>query len=122
MTIVGRAHAGGPVDDLRLTSGTWATRPGQIVLEEVNGTAGRRRPDHVRGVARPSDADRRRTGRVGRQTARTGGCHPAQLAALTPPGTVPTSQMLYRFARAGTDAQVECRASADRRRGAHRDR
>jgi putative ABC transport system permease protein len=32
MTVVGRASPGGPVDDLTLTSGHWATQPGQAVL------------------------------------------------------------------------------------------
>jgi len=32
LDVVGRASPGGPVDDLTLTSGHWATQPGQIVL------------------------------------------------------------------------------------------
>src|SRR6516164_4144907 len=32
MTVVGRAAPGGPVDDLTLVSGHWATQPGQVVL------------------------------------------------------------------------------------------
>ena len=32
LTVVGRASPGGPVDDLTLQSGHWATRPGQVVL------------------------------------------------------------------------------------------
>ena len=32
LTVVGRASPGGPVDDLTLQSGHWATKPGQIVL------------------------------------------------------------------------------------------
>src|SRR5262249_61729224 len=32
LTLVGRSSAGGPVDDLTLTSGHWPTGPGQIVL------------------------------------------------------------------------------------------
>jgi putative ABC transport system permease protein len=32
LTVVGRASPGGPVDDLTLKSGHWATRPGQVVL------------------------------------------------------------------------------------------
>ncbi|MEI5525219.1 FtsX-like permease family protein [Streptomyces brasiliscabiei] len=32
LTVVGRQDAGGPVDEIDLTEGEWATRPGQIVL------------------------------------------------------------------------------------------
>ena len=32
LTLAGRAAPGGPVDDLTLQSGHWATRPGQLVL------------------------------------------------------------------------------------------
>jgi putative ABC transport system permease protein len=37
--VVGRASPGGPVDDLTLTSGHWATQPGQVVLTDVHGPA-----------------------------------------------------------------------------------
>jgi len=36
MTVVGRGDHDGPVDDLTLTAGRWATRPGEIVLTDAS--------------------------------------------------------------------------------------
>jgi putative ABC transport system permease protein len=105
LTVVGRADAGGPVDHVALVDGTWATRPGQIVLAE-GGTPLRLGaqltfPDlpgsptlTVVGVARSV------TGTAEAWVT------PAQAEALTAQGSTPTYEMLYRFRHAGTDAQV----------------
>ncbi|MDX6312450.1 MAG: putative transport system permease protein [Streptomyces sp.] len=105
LTVVGRADAGGPVDHVALVDGTWATRPGQIVLAE-GGTPLRLGaqltfPDlpgsptlTVVGVARSV------TGTAEAWVT------PAQAEALTAQGSTPTYEMLYRFRHAGTDALV----------------
>ncbi|MDX6346381.1 MAG: putative transport system permease protein [Streptomyces sp.] len=105
LTVVGRADAGGPVDHVALVDGTWATRPGQIVLAQ-GGTPLRLGaqltfPDlpgsptlTVVGVARSV------TGTAEAWVT------PAQAEALTAQGSTPTYEMLYRFRHAGTDAQV----------------
>ncbi|MFE0458214.1 ABC transporter permease [Kitasatospora sp. NPDC058965] len=100
MSLVGRADAGGPVDRVALLSGHWADGPGQLVASadysgvrltvgqklEVGGTE-----LTVVGVARSVSA-----------TA-DGWLTPDQAARLT--GTAGW-QLLYRFARAGTAAQL----------------
>ncbi|MCO6011711.1 ABC transporter permease [Actinoallomurus purpureus] len=105
MTIVGRATPGGPVDDIDLVAGRWATGPGQIVMNEggVPFDIGDQMtfPDlpggptlTIVGVAKSVGA------------SAEAWVSPAQLAALTAPGRTPAHQMLYRFARAATDAQI----------------
>ncbi|MEV0399248.1 FtsX-like permease family protein [Actinoallomurus sp. NPDC050550] len=105
MTVVGRADAGGSVDDIDIVGGRWITGPGQIVLNEggVPFDVGDRMtfPDlpggptlTVVGVAKSVGA------------SAEAWVSPAQLAALTAPGQTPAHQMLYRFGRAATDAQI----------------
>jgi putative ABC transport system permease protein len=105
LAFVGRADAGGPVDDLRITSGRWAAQPGEVVLTADNSPldVGDRMtfPDlpgaptlTVVGLARSmsDSADAWVT--------------PQQLAALAAPGSTVGYQMLYRFGSAGTDAEI----------------
>ncbi|MEU5595522.1 ABC transporter permease [Streptomyces sp. NPDC020298] len=105
LTVAGRTAAGGPVDRVTLTEGTWATRPGQIVLAvgTVPLSPGARLeiPDApgsptltVVGVARSV------TGTADAWVT------PAQAEALTGTGSAPSYEMLYRFRHAGTDAEV----------------
>ncbi|GAA4624869.1 hypothetical protein GCM10023196_026780 [Actinoallomurus vinaceus] len=111
MTIVGRAAPGGPVDDVDLAAGRWVTGPGQIVMNEggVPFDIGDQMtfPDlpggptlTVVGVAKSVGA------------SAEAWVSPAQLAALTAPGSTPAHQMLYRFTKAATDAQVAADRSA----------
>lgn len=111
MTIVGRPDTGGPVDDLRLTSGKWATGTNQIVLNSVNAPFDI--GDQMTFPDLPGSPTLTVVGLAASVTDSSDAwVSPAQLAALTAPGTVPASQMLYRFASADTDAQV----AADRAR------
>jgi putative ABC transport system permease protein len=107
LILVGRASPGGPVDDVTLTAGRWAQRPGEAVWSSgrngrpidvgahitVNGVPGSPRLTVV-GVA-TSVTD----------TAQAW-VAPAEIAALHAPGTPDVAQMLYRFVSAGTDAAV----------------
>ncbi|MFF1439783.1 FtsX-like permease family protein [Streptomyces sp. NPDC058295] len=105
VTVAGRADAGGGVDRVDLVSGTWLTGPGQIVVARgmlpVEPGARLTFPDApgsptltVVGVARSV------TGTADAWVT------PARAASLAAPGSAPTYEMLYRLARAGTDAQV----------------
>jgi putative ABC transport system permease protein len=107
MTVVGRASPGGPVDDLTLISGHWATRSGQVVLL----TDGQASPVGIgtQMIVSGVPGSPRLTV-VGRATSITRTAQawvaPAEIAALRAPGTPDVAQMLYRFASAGTTAEV----------------
>ena len=99
MTVVGRSSTGGPVDDLVLAAGHWATGTGQIVLSASNP------PMNVGDTIRvPGHANLTVVG-LARSATGTADAwvSPAELSALGRPSMY---QMLYRFARAGTDTQV----------------
>jgi putative ABC transport system permease protein len=115
MTMVGRASPGGPVDDLTLVSGRWATQPGQVVLLTDGQGAGVRIGTQVTvtgGLGSP------RLTVVGSATSITKTAQawvaPAEIAALHAPGAPQVTQMLYRFASAGTTAQVNADIAAVR--------
>jgi putative ABC transport system permease protein len=107
LSIAGRGSPGGPVDDLTITAGHWPTQADQIVLERdrrgpapllgatltVNGAPGSPKLTVV-GLAASVT-----------QTAEAW-VLPAELAKLRTPHTLATAQLLYRFAPAGTTAQV----------------
>ncbi|MBF9069538.1 ABC transporter permease [Streptacidiphilus fuscans] len=112
MQLVGRADAGGPVDDVSLTTGHWATGPGQLVVSadwsgpelsvgqkvEVPTASGGSAELDVVGIARSVSA----TG--------DGWVAPAEiqaLAAAASRGRGSTGfQMLYRFTAASSAAQL----------------
>ena len=109
LDVAGRASPGGPVDDLTLTSGHWATQPGQVVLTDIQTALGTQIT--VTGV--PGSP---RLTVVGMATSITQTAQawvtPAEIAALRAPGTPDLAQMLYRFASAGTTAQVNADIAA----------
>jgi putative ABC transport system permease protein len=113
MTVVGRASPGGPVDDLTLHSGHWATQPGQVVLltDGQGATVAIGTQITVTGV--PGSP---RLTVVGTATSITRTAQawvaPTEIAALRAPGTPDVAQMLYRFASAGTTAQVNADIAA----------
>ena len=106
LTVVGRASPGGPVDDLTLTSGHWATQPGQVVLADIRGP-GEQIGTQITVTGVPGSP---RLTIVGFATSITqtaqGWVTPAEIAALRAPGAPDVAQMLYRFSSAGTTAQV----------------
>ncbi|MFI9323240.1 FtsX-like permease family protein [Kitasatospora aureofaciens] len=105
LRIVGRADPGGAVDGLRLASGRWAEGPGQVVLEARNAPL-----DVGDQLSFPDLPGRPNLTVVGLADSMTGSADawvpPAALARLTPPGSRPNHQMLYRFHAAATDAQL----------------
>ncbi len=107
LSIAGRGSPGGPVDDLTVTAGHWPTSPDQIVLER-----GRPGPAPLLGAKLTVNGapGSPQLTVVGLAASVTGTAEawvlPAELAALQAPHTPATDQMLYRFARAGTAAEV----------------
>ncbi|MBO1416721.1 FtsX-like permease family protein [Streptomyces sp. FH025] len=110
MTLVGRGQ-GGPMDDLRITNGRWIQGPGEVVFLDGHS------PLAVGDSAQFTDLPGQPTLKVVGLAASVswsadGWIAPEQVAGLTPPGTAPAAQYLYRFARAGTDAEVEADRAA----------
>jgi putative ABC transport system permease protein len=105
MTIIGRADTGGPVDDLQITDGRWATGAGEVVLTTHNapfGVGGRMTFPDLPGMPTLTVVG------LARSVTESADAwvSPAQLAALTASGTAPGYQMLYRFRSAATDTEV----------------
>jgi putative ABC transport system permease protein len=105
MNLVGRSSPGGPVDDLILTEGHWATGPGQVVWAGSGHGLGLG-PGTRLTVA---GTDQRLTV-VGVATSITntaqGWVTPSEIATLQGKAAPAADQMLYRFASAGSTAQV----------------
>jgi putative ABC transport system permease protein len=108
LNLVGRSSAGGPVDDLVLTKGHWATGPGQVVWDGNN--QGLELAPGTRLTVVGTD---QRLTVVGVATSITdtaqGWVTPSEIAALEAKagkGAPAADQMLYRFASAGSAAQV----------------
>lgn len=117
MTLAGRASPGGPVDDITLQSGHWATQPGQIVLADNAASSG---PTFLTGIGTKIAV----TGVPGKPVltvvgiansvtgSADGWVAPTEIAGLRATGTPPVAQMLYRFRSAGTAAAVRADAAA----------
>lgn len=102
LTVVGRPDPGGAVDRVSVWQGRWATNPGEIVLNRAPGTTGR-----TEVGSRISLPDRPALTVVGFAHSVTGSADawvtPAQAKELRPTAL----QMLYRFAKADTAADVD---------------
>jgi len=107
LTVAGRAWPGGPVDDLTLRSGHWATGPGQVVMltDGQGATVAIGTQLTVTGAPGSPHLTVVGTATSITQTAQAW-VTPGQIAALRAPGSPDVAQMLYRFASAGTTAQV----------------
>ncbi|MGH3204613.1 MAG: ABC transporter permease, partial [Streptosporangiaceae bacterium] len=102
LTVAGRASAGGPVDDLDLWLGHWATGPGQIVVDLP--TSERVGPQFLGSAVHLSGGQSLTVVGVAYSASQSAGAWvaPAEIAALHPDAT----QMLYRFASAATATDV----------------
>lgn len=111
LTLVGRASPGGPVDDLTLQSGHWATEPGQIVLDN-NPADGNLPPNLTPGeqVVATGVPGKPRLTVVGIASSVTntadGWVVPAEISRLNTTGSPAGEQMLYRFSSAGSGAAI----------------
>jgi putative ABC transport system permease protein len=104
--IVGRASPGGPVDDLTLEAGHWPTAANQIVLSESLGffpSLGTR----MTVTTAPGKPQLTVVG-IANSITNTAAAWvlPAEVGALRSTGVPAQAEMLYRFASAGTNAQV----------------
>jgi putative ABC transport system permease protein len=107
LTLVGRPTPGGPVDDVVLNAGRWATGPGQVVLNSTSGGFGPVIGNTLTVTGLPQAVTLTVVGFASSITNTADGwVAPAEVADLQPPGTAPNAQLLYRFASAGTDAQI----------------
>ena len=107
LTLAGRASAGGPVDDAVLTAGHWVTGPGQIVLDGPSGGGGPVLGSTITVTGLPHAVSLTVVGFASSITnSADGWVAPSQVASLRSPGTPASAELLYRFASAGTEAQV----------------
>jgi putative ABC transport system permease protein len=115
--VIGRASPGGSVDDLTLTAGRWAERPGEIVLSSSTPQSGNTISAPLGTFVTVTSAPGRpRLTLVGYADSITDTASawvvPTQAAALRPPNETPSAQMLYRFASAGSDRQIRADVAA----------
>ncbi|MEE4542951.1 FtsX-like permease family protein [Streptomyces sp. V4-01] len=107
LAVTGRADPHGPVDDLTVTSGHWATGPGQIVLDADHWTAPGILGGRLTFPGLPGSPRLTVVGLARSLTSSAGAwVAPAQIAALTAPGATPSYEMLYRFSKAGSSRQI----------------
>lgn len=118
LTLAGRASPGGPVDDITLRSGHWATRPGQLVLASADVYNGDLPPGIGLGtrltVSGVPGAPLLTIVGIGTSVTGTadGWVVPAEMVGLRPAGAPATAQMLYRFHSAGSATAVRAGLSA----------
>ena len=107
LTVAGRTSPGGPVDTVVLTAGHWPTGPGQVVLDGPAGGGGPVVGNTLIVTGLPHAVTLTVVGFANSITSSADGwVAPGEMGALQSPGTPPSAQLLYRFASAGTDAQV----------------
>lgn len=107
MTVVGRADPGGPVDDVTLLHGRWVSGPGQVVLSSSYDSPVKQVGMTLRFSDLPGDPTLTVVG-FAQSVSQSADAWvaPSETATLTTPGAPGGYQMLYRFAAAGTTAQV----------------
>jgi len=113
VVLTGRAKPGGPVDDLALDAGRWATTTGQVVWARTRTSLPVTVGQTVTVTSAPGSP---RLTVVGIATSVTGTAQawvvPAEITALRGPGV---AQMLYRFASAATSTEIADDVSSVRR-------
>ena len=110
VTVAGRASPGGPVDDIRLDTGRWAARTGEIVVSrDMEGP-------NIRSGQQITMSNGARLTVVGVAKSITdtadGWVVPAEIGLLRAPGSPALSQVLYRFGNAGSTAAITADISA----------
>jgi putative ABC transport system permease protein len=110
LTFAGRASPGGPVDDVTLQSGHWPRGPGQLVMAFNPASDFQLILPIGTKVTVTSVPGHPKLTIVGTATSVTnsagGWVTPAEAARLRAPGQPASAQMLYRFRRAATSAQL----------------
>ncbi len=112
VVLTGRAAPGGPVDDLALDAGRWATTTGQVVWARTRTSLPVTVGQTITVTSVPGSP---RLTVVGVATSVTGTAQawvaPAEITALHGPGV---AEMLYRFASAGTTTAMAADISSIR--------
>jgi putative ABC transport system permease protein len=107
LVLVGRASPGGPVDDAVLTAGHWVTGPGQIVLDAPSGGGGPVLGNTITVTGLKHPVNLTVVGFANSVTySADGWVAPSQVASLQQPFTPASAELLYRFASAGSEAQI----------------
>jgi putative ABC transport system permease protein len=107
LVLVGRASPGGPVDDAVLTAGHWVTGPGQIVLDAPSGGGGPVLGNTITVTGLKHPVNLTVVGFANSVTySADGWVAPSQVASLQQPFTPTSAELLYRFASAGSAAQI----------------
>ncbi|WP_406197151.1 FtsX-like permease family protein [Kitasatospora sp. NBC_01560] len=110
MTLVARTRDE-PLDSLRVTLGRWLAGPGEVVLPD--GRSPLALGDRMTFPDLPGSPTLTVVGLASSVSwSADGWVAPEQAAALTAPGTAPPRQLLFRFARAGTDAELNADRAA----------
>ncbi|WP_162907397.1 FtsX-like permease family protein, partial [Allorhizocola rhizosphaerae] len=113
ITVAGRADPGGAVDVVTMLEGRWVTGPGEIVLHSDGRMPPGMEPKIGEVLALPNVAGSPALTVVGRARSISetagGWVAPEQVAALT---AATGLQMLYRFASADTEGQVDAGRAA----------
>jgi putative ABC transport system permease protein len=107
LAVVGRPSPSGPLDDLTLAQGRWATRPGEIDIDPQLAPVRLPIGSTVTVASAPGKPKLTVVGyasSIGIDEAAW--VTPSQVAALRPAGAPAQQQMLYTFASAGTASQV----------------
>jgi putative ABC transport system permease protein len=122
-TLVGRSDPSGPVDDVVLNAGHWASGPGQVVLAgspasggggQVNG-GGPALGNTITATSLPGKPVLTIVGFANSVTDSTDGggwVTPGELSSLRAPGSQPTAQLLFRFTNSATNAQLKADMAA----------
>jgi putative ABC transport system permease protein len=117
LTLAGRSSPTGPVDDITLQSGHWPAGPGQIVLADDQAAGGLpvtiSPGQHVTATSAPGQPELTVVGLASSVTGTADGwVTPAELGRLTAGSARPSAQMLYRFARSGSAADIRADVAA----------
>ena len=104
LDLAGRSSGGGPVDDVVLNAGHWPDGPGQVVLDGSAGGGGPALGSTITVTGGPA----LKVVGFGNSVTNTadGWVTPGEIGRLRAPGGPPSAQLLYRFARAATQAEV----------------
>jgi putative ABC transport system permease protein len=107
LAVVGRSSPGGPLDDITISQGHWATRPGEIVLSSKAPYRSQRIGSKVTVTSAPGRPQLTVAG-YGSSVAgdEDAWVAPSEIAALRAAGAPAQAEMLYTFASASTSAQV----------------
>jgi putative ABC transport system permease protein len=121
-TLVGRSAPGGPVDDVVLNAGHWADAPGQLVLQgdPASGGGGPGNGGPVLGSTFTATSLRGKpvltvvgfANSITDSSSDGGWVTPGELSSLVALGSQPGTQLLYRFASAATQPQLQADANA----------